>query len=45
MREISSKPEYFKRCESIPEVLHKTQMKICESFIVNAILQSELNKS
>lgn len=44
MRDISSKPEYFKKCETIPEVLHKTQMKISESFIVQAILQSELNK-
>lgn len=44
MKDISKKPEYFKKCTSNPNYKHRTQMKINESFIVTAILDSELNK-
>jgi len=43
MAKMSNNEEYFKRCLNIPKVLHRTKMKINESFIVNAILSSELN--
>lgn len=44
MKDISSHPEYFKKCTTKPIVLHKTKMKLQEIFIVSAILNQELNK-
>jgi hypothetical protein len=44
MKEISDKPEYFKKCQSEPKVLHRTQMKISEAFLVSFLLKLEEKK-
>lgn len=44
MREISNREEYFKRCLSTPQIIHKTSMSISEAFLVNGILGLSLNK-
>ena len=34
MRDISSKPEYLKVCETTPKIVHETKMKVSEEFII-----------
>lgn len=44
MKELSDKPEYFKKCKSEPKIVHKTQMKISEAFLVSYLLNEEVKK-
>lgn len=44
MREVSNKPEYFKKMLSTPILLHQTSMYINKDFIISAILKEVLNK-
>lgn len=41
MKEISDKPEYFKKCKSEPQILHRTSMKISEAFLVSFMLNAD----
>jgi len=44
MREVSNKPEYFKRMLCNPVLLHQTSMYINKDFIISAILKEVLSK-
>ena len=44
MKVYSNKNEYFKKCNTTPNVIHKTSMKINEAFIVDFLLTIQNNK-